>query len=78
MSVEFLVEDELKRLRDRIVRLTVENVDLKSSLERGDCRSAIIVTQLQIISKSEADLIQSLRDLKQESECLFEVNIFCI
>lgn len=66
------VEEELIRLRARVTRLTVENVDLKASLERGDCRSAIIVTQLQTISKSDADLVQSLKQLKCESQDLFE------
>ena len=62
------------RLRGRVTRLTVENLDLRSSLDRGDSRSAIILTQLQVIERSENELVQALKRLKSECSDLFEVS----
>ena len=67
------MEEELVRLRSRVTRLTVENLDLKASLDRGDSRSAIILMQLQTIGRSETELVQALKQLKSECLNLFEV-----
>ncbi len=74
MCFGFSVEEELNRLRERVARLTAENVELEARIERGDCRSEIIVQQLQLIQKSENELVHELKKLKSESLQSFDVS----
>jgi len=74
VNLKIPVEEELERLRQRVARLTSENVELQSTLERGDCRSEIILNQLQLIHKSSNELIHELKKLKSESLQSFDVS----
>lgn len=72
------MEDELRRLRDLASRLTRENLDLTATVERGDHRHRTVSSQLQILEKSEQQMIQELKKLKTESLSLFDVSILVL
>ncbi len=67
------MEDELKRLRDRVAKLTSENIDLQATVERGDSRHNAVNHQLQLLQKSEEQVIKEFKQLKSERLNLFEV-----
>jgi len=75
------VEDELKRLRDRVSKLTSENIELQATVERGDSRHNAVNLQLQMLQKSEEQVIKEFRLLKSERVNVFQVAVvifFCI
>jgi len=61
-------------LRSRCDRLASENVELSEKLEKGDSRSGIISSQLQVIRKSDMEAMQEFKKIKAECEQLFEVS----
>lgn len=69
----YVVEDELKRLQDRVTKLTAENIELQSTVDRGDFRHNAVNHQLQLLQKSEEQVIKEFKQLKSERVNLFEV-----
>jgi len=68
-----LVEDELKRLRERNASLIKENLELQASIESGDRRHSAVSNQLQILTRSEQQMINELKKFKSEGLNLFDV-----
>jgi hypothetical protein len=65
----------LKRLRDRVARLMKENCELHATVESGDRRHTAVSNQLQILNRSEQQMIAEIKKFKTEGLNLFDVSL---
>lgn len=73
-----LVEEELVRLRERVVRLTTENHELQATIEKGDSRSGIILQQVQVMQRNDTDVVKEFRKLQSETLPKFNVSFLTL